>query len=97
MDLATLVAWVIIGTVGLLAVRPVASSLGRSSAVMGSLFVPYDRSLPWPVGVQETDEPWAWRDPAVLEAVTTRPLGPVHIARAGSPDAGDLTTPRSSS
>jgi hypothetical protein len=84
MDLSTLVAWVIIGTVGLLAVRPLASSLGRSSAVMGSLFVPYDRTLPWPVGVQETDEPWAWRDPPAVDAVTTGPLGPVHVGRAPS-------------
>jgi hypothetical protein len=38
--------------------------LGRSSDVMASLFVPPDRSLGWPHGVQEQDAPWSWRGSA---------------------------------
>jgi hypothetical protein len=38
-------------------------SLGRAGDVMAALFVPPDRSLGWPHGVQESDEPWGWHEP----------------------------------
>jgi hypothetical protein len=83
MDLSTLLVWMIIGLAVVLALGPLASSLGRSSAVMGSLFVPYDRSLGWPTGVQESDEPWAWRvdPPSTAPPVEPVARGPVRRAR----------------
>ncbi len=49
----------------LFAVPRVASAVGATSDLLGQLFVPPDRALPWPHGVQESDEPWGWR-PAPL-------------------------------
>lgn len=43
----------------------VGSAVGATSDLLAQLFVPPDRALPWPHGVQESDEPWAWR-PAPL-------------------------------
>lgn len=40
------------------------TTLGRAGDGMAALFVPPDRSLGWPRGVQESDEPWGWRVPA---------------------------------
>jgi hypothetical protein len=36
-------------------------SAGRTADVVAQLFVPPDRALGWPHGVQESDEPWGWR------------------------------------
>ena len=41
--------------------RFVVLSLSRAGDGMATLFVPPDRALGWPRGVQERDEPWAWR------------------------------------
>ena len=45
----------------LFAVPRVASAIGATSDLLAQLFVPPDRALPWPHGVQESDEPWGWR------------------------------------
>src|SRR5690242_20046469 len=45
----------------LFAVPRVASAVGATSDLLAQLFVPPDRALPWPHGVQESDEPWGWR------------------------------------
>jgi hypothetical protein len=39
----------------------VLTTLGRASDCMASLFVPPNRSLGWPHGVQEQDAPWSWQ------------------------------------
>jgi hypothetical protein len=65
--------------------------MSRAGDGMATLFVPPDRSLGWPRGVQEDDEPWGWRpgleDPDLPVAVGGAPGdGP-----SGDPtDAGDL-------
>jgi len=41
--------------------RFVFGPVSRSGDVMAALFVPPDRSLGWPRGVQERDDPWGWR------------------------------------
>ena len=41
--------------------RVVIGSAGRAGDAMAALFVPPDRALGWPHGVQESDEPWGWR------------------------------------
>jgi hypothetical protein len=43
--------------VGRFILRPI----GGAGDMMAGLFVPPDRSLGWPRGVQESDEPWGWR------------------------------------
>ena len=88
MDLSTLVAWLAIGTLGLFVGRRVARAFGRSTAVMASLFVPPDRTLGWPIGVQESDEPWGWREPDPDLAIPTSAVGP------GSVSAGSSSQPR---
>ncbi|MBA2382913.1 MAG: hypothetical protein H0V73_12450 [Chloroflexi bacterium] len=43
---------------------------GRAGDGIATLFVPPDHALGWPHGVQESDEPWAWRSgPRSLEVV----------------------------
>ena len=55
------VAFALLG-IGYVVGRFVVTSLSGAGDVMASLFVPPDRSLGWPRGVQERDEPWGWRD-----------------------------------
>jgi hypothetical protein len=43
--------------------RLVVAAAGSTGDVMATLFVPPDRALGWPHGVQELDEPWAWHVP----------------------------------
>jgi hypothetical protein len=90
--------------VAVLAVLAVAgrmmTSLGRASDVMASLFVPPDRALGWPHGVQEQDAAWSWRSTAPAAepdlppaAVATVRLGRPVIGRgvairSGPPDRG---------
>jgi len=57
--------------------RLVVAAAGSTGDVMATLFVPPDRALGWPHGVQESDEPWGWRRAA--------PSGP-H--RAAEDDTG---------
>ena len=40
------------------------TTLGHACDCMASLFVPPDRSLGWPHGVQEQDAPWSWQSAA---------------------------------
>ena len=58
--------------------RFVLTSLDRAEHGFASLFVPPDRALGWPRGVQESDEPWAWRASAteVEDPGLTPPGGP---------------------
>jgi hypothetical protein len=44
-------------------VRLVLGTLDRAEAGFASLFVPPDRTLGWPRGVQESDAPWGWHPP----------------------------------
>jgi hypothetical protein len=71
----TLAAVVILAAYGF--GRFVVGPMSRTSDLMASLFVPPDRSLGWPHGVQERDEPWGWRRP---EAPAVEVLGPVASA-----------------
>lgn len=65
------------------------AQLGLASDLMASLFVPPDRALGWPHGVQEQDVAWTWRAPAApadqaesSSAVPTQRIAP--IIRRGS-------------
>jgi len=50
--------------VGLLwLIRFVIRTFSLTEAGFASLFVPPDRTLGWPHGVQESDAPWGWRPP----------------------------------
>jgi|SRR5690349_21152204 hypothetical protein len=76
MDGPSLLPLMIIVGAFLFAAPRVASAVGSTSDLLAQLFVPPDRALPWPHGVQESDEPWAWRS------------GPAS-GRPEPPDAGD--------
>lgn len=45
-------------------------SASRAGDGLAALFVPPDLSLGWPRGVQESDEPWAWRAVTAAAAPT---------------------------
>ena len=60
---APLVQLLTIGVMLFLVVRFGLSSFEQVEAGFASLFVPPDRTLPWPRGVQESDAPWGWRAP----------------------------------
>jgi hypothetical protein len=62
--------------------RFVLATAGRAGEGMATLFVPPDRTLGWPLGVQESDEPWAWQPP------------PPNTAAPGQDDDGGLEGPR---
>jgi hypothetical protein len=61
MDTSSLLVLLVIGVIALLAPRAIVQTFGATGDLIAQLFVPPNRSLGWPHGVQETDEPWAWR------------------------------------
>jgi hypothetical protein len=63
MDAARLLMTFTILLIGIGVSRFVVTTMGRAGDVMATLFVPPDRALGWPRGVQESDEPWGWRRP----------------------------------
>jgi hypothetical protein len=56
------------------------AQLGLASDFLASLFVPPDRTLGWPHGVQEQDTPWTWRLPAAPKDPSA-PTAPVPTQR----------------
>jgi hypothetical protein len=58
----------------------VLAQLGVASDLMASLFVPPDRALGWPHGVQKQDTPWSWRPPSASPA-EPGPISPVQTQR----------------
>ena len=56
--------------------RFVLTTAGRAGDGMATLFVPPDLTLGWPLGVQESDDPWAWKTP------------PTKASAAADDDAG---------
>jgi hypothetical protein len=88
--------------IGRFVLRPI----GNAGDVLAGLFVPPDRSLGWPHGVQESDEPWGWRQgrppaPAVFggrDALDDGepaggPTGPDLDAAIPVPRSGTLVVP----
>lgn len=57
------------------------AQLGVASDLMASLFVPPDRALGWPHGVQEQDTPWTWRLPPASPSDSQGPTSPVPTQR----------------
>jgi hypothetical protein len=59
------------------------AQLGLASDLMASLFVPPDRALGWPHGVQEQDTPWTWRLPPASppDSASPGPTAPVPTQR----------------
>ena len=72
----SLILVVVVAVIAAGSVGRVLSQLGLASDLMASLFVPPDRALGWPHGVQEQDTPWTWRLPAASPAPPTDPSGP---------------------
>jgi hypothetical protein len=80
--------------------RFVLTSLDRAESGFASLFVPPDRTLGWPHGVQEGDEPWAWRAARSqpLEVLGGSPAEPdrelpTPVSDWSAPRAGALVVP----
>ncbi len=69
--------------------RAASGPLSRAGDGMAVLFVPPDRALGWPHGVQESDEPWAWRSAAAsttIDADGTDPSADRPHGGSGSDD-----------
>jgi hypothetical protein len=76
MDTPNLLVPAIVAIALVIMPRLILQSVGRASEGIAQLFVPPDRALGWPRGVQESDEPWAWRVPATADRVGGRGPAP---------------------
>lgn len=85
MDAPSFVTFGILALVIWFVPRLLFESVGRASDGISQLFVPPDRSMGWPHGVQESDAPWGWKAPARAES-------PASVAPAdhGQPEWLDL-------
>jgi hypothetical protein len=72
--------------------RLVVASVGPTADGMATLFVPPDRALGWPHGVQESDEPWAWR-PAAAAGTDVAAVDGGGDPSVGPPDAAAWIDP----
>ena len=72
----SLILVVVVIVIAAASVGRVLSQLGLASDLMASLFVPPDRALGWPHGVQEQDTPWTWRLPSASSASSASPVDP---------------------
>jgi hypothetical protein len=61
MDPTNVVALAFLAVAVWLVSRPLFQSVGAAGDVVAQLFVPPNRALGWPHGVQESDSPWGWR------------------------------------
>ena len=78
----TVVFAILIGAYGF--GRLVFGPVSRTGDIMAALFVPPDRTLGWPRGVQERDDPWAWRPGLATEQPTDDTAGPGAGADLGA-------------
>ena len=76
MDTPILVVPILI-VLALLAPRLLLASVGSAGDVLAQLFVPPDRALGWPHGVQESDAPWGWQPGAAAQATAPAADQPV--------------------
>ena len=81
MEISTLAIWIALVLGSIVLGRRVLGAIGSSSEVMASPFVPFDGSLGWPRGVQESDEPWAWRTPPPEITVETTAVPSIRVRR----------------
>ncbi len=105
MDVPNVVAVALAVAALLLAPRLLLDGVGLVGDGIAQLFVPPDRTLGWPHGVQEGDDPWGWREPvsASFAADTASAgVGPelgvgiadlVDVSGAVPIDAGALVVP----
>jgi hypothetical protein len=91
MDASRLLITFTILLVGIGISRFVVTTMGRAGDVMATLFVPPDRALGWPRGVQESDEPWAWQRPPSVSA--ERPIEPNDDGGGTPADPREWTDP----
>ncbi|HET7030947.1 MAG TPA: hypothetical protein VFI34_10585 [Candidatus Limnocylindrales bacterium] len=63
MDATQLIELFAIGATLTVTIRSAVRTLDHAESGFASLFVPPDRTLPWPRGVQESDSPWGWHPP----------------------------------
>ena len=77
--------------------RFVIVSLNQAENGFASLFVPPDRALGWPRGVQESDDPWGWRPGMPTEVFASPDLPDIETQRSapvdGIPWAGSFVIP----
>ena len=63
MDASPITQALILFLVVTAATRYILAPVARAGDGIATLFGPQNHTLGWPRGVQESDEPWAWRTP----------------------------------
>jgi len=92
MDAPSLITLAAVVAIAVLVVpRLVLESARRASDGIAHLFVPPDRALGWPRGVQEGDDPWGWQSPAEVSraqaaAIDERALDRPVVVDIDGPD-----------
>jgi hypothetical protein len=81
MDASPITQALLVFVVVTAATRFILAPLARAGDGIATLFGPQNHMLGWPRGVQERDEPWAWRTPQ--QAVVDQPAPPDD--RSGDP------------
>ena len=93
MDPTNVVALAFVAAGAWLVSRPLFQSVGVAGDAVAQLFVPPDRALGWPRGVQESDAPWAWRAPAASFDIEGRSDSPVALDAEAEPVDIDALPP----
>lgn len=101
MDVPNVIAVAVTVAAVLLAPRLLLDGVGLVGDGIAQLFVPPDRALGWPHGVQEGDDPWGWREPAPTSFAADRVAPELDVGNADvldvsgvvAIDAGALVVP----
>jgi hypothetical protein len=99
MDTPNLLVLLAVSVLLIVAPRLAYRTVGLTGDFFAQLFVPPDRALGWPHGVQESDAPWGWNptampDPTDVFEATIDPQAP---SRPDLLDLGELPMIRTGS
>ena len=86
MDVAHLAQLMFYGAIVLVIVRSIVTTVGHAEHGVVNLFASPDRTLGWPHGVQEGDEPWAWRAPTADPGPSRDVSPPADPGGRGAPE-----------
>jgi hypothetical protein len=86
MDPTNVVALAFLALAVWLVSRPLFQSVGTAGDVVAQLFVPPNRGLGWPRGVQEIDSPWSW----AAASDTVDPMSAMEPPSGSDPGLLDL-------
>ena len=89
MDTPNLLVLLTVSVLLIVAPRVAYRTVGLTGDFFAQLFVPPDRALGWPRGVQESDAPWGWNPAAMPDADVGLEAAP-DLGEPRGPDTLDL-------